>query len=240
MRMRKKDSLAAQNPPAPTADVIPLRPKADGHSAIVSFAPDQIVFRQGDRGEAVYFLHSGCAKVHMLSTSGREAVMMILGPGEFFGESAMLEGAKFICSVTTMSECTIERIETVEAWRRMREDPAFARPFMDFLVTRNRRYLSDVSDHHFYTTEQRLARALLRLPDFSGCCGSDGSCGERPEKLPRISQEMLAEMVGTTRSRVNFFMNKFRRLGMIEYDNKADGHLVVHRTLATVLRPDKA
>jgi CRP-like cAMP-binding protein len=231
--MRKKHSLAANNPPAATADVIPLRPKADGHSAIVSVPSDEIVFRQGDRGEAVYFLHSGCAKVHMLSKSGREAVLMILGPGEFFGESAMLEGAAFVCTVTTLSECTIERIEAAEAWRRLSEDPVFARPFMDFLVARNRRYLGDLSDHHFYTTEQRLARALLRLPDISGCCG-----GGLQEKLPRISQEMLAEMVGTTRSRVNFFMNKFRRLGMIEYDNKADGHLVVHRTLATVLRPD--
>lgn len=227
--MRKKDSLAAKSPPAPPADVIPLRPKADGNPAISDIAPDQIVFRQGDRGEAVYFLHSGSAKVHVLSKSGREAVIMILGPGDFFGESAMLEGAAFICTVTTLSQCTIERIEVVEAWRRLREDPDFARPFMDFLVMRNRRYLTDVSDHHFYTTEQRLARVLLRLPDLGGG-------GARQVKLPRISQEMLAEMVGTTRSRVNFFMNKFRRLGMIEYDNKADGHLVVHRSLGNVLQ----
>lgn len=230
--MRKKDSLAAKNPPTATADVIPLRPKADRHASILSAAPDQIVFRQGDRGEAIYFLHSGCAKVHLLSKSGQEAVIMILGPGEFFGESAMLGDAEFICSVTTMSECVIERIDTAEAWRRLREDPAFARPFMDFLVARTRRYLRDVSDHHFYSTEQRLARALLRLPDIGG------GGGTRQEKLPRISQEMLAGMIGTTRSRVNFFMNKFRRLGMIEYDNKADGHLVVHRSLATMLQHD--
>jgi CRP/FNR family transcriptional regulator, cyclic AMP receptor protein len=229
--MRKKDSLAASSPPAPTADVIPLRPKADGNSAITSVAPDETVFRQGDRGEAVYFLHSGSAKVHVLSKSGREAVIMILGPGDFFGESAMLEGADFICSVTTLSECTIERIEATEAWRRLREDPEFARPFMDFLVMRNRRYLGDVRDHHFYTTEQRLARVLMRLPDLGGG-------GARQVKLPRLSQEMLAEKVGTTRSRVNFFMNKFRRLGMIEYDNKADGHLVVHRSLGNVLQHD--
>jgi CRP/FNR family cyclic AMP-dependent transcriptional regulator len=229
--MRKKDSLAAKHPPTATADVIPLRPKADRHASILSVAPDQIVFRQGDRCEAVYFLHSGSAKVHVLSKSGQEAVMMILGPGEFFGESAMLEGAEFICSVTTMSECIIERIDAAEAWRRLREDPIFARPFMDFLVTRNRRYLTDVRDHHFFTTEQRLARVLMRLPNVGGG-------GARQEKLPRISQEMLAEMVGTTRSRVNFFMNKFRRLGMIEYDNKADGHLVVHRALASVLQRD--
>jgi CRP/FNR family cyclic AMP-dependent transcriptional regulator len=229
--MRKKHSLAAKNPPAATADVIPLRPKVEHHAATASVAPDQIVFRQGDRAEAVYFLHSGCAKVHVLSKSGREAVIMILGPGDFFGEGAMLAQAGRVCSVTTMSECVVERIENAEAWRRLREEPVFARAFMDFLVTRNRRYLTDLSDHHFHTTEQRLARALLRLPDSGG--------GEaRQAKLPRLSQEMLAEMVGTTRSRVNFFMNKFRRLGMIEYDNKADGHLVVHRSLCNVLRRD--
>jgi CRP/FNR family transcriptional regulator, cyclic AMP receptor protein len=229
--MRKKDSLAARNSPAASADVIPLWPEASSHPAITSVAADQIIFRQGDRSEAVYFLRSGYAKVHLLSKSGREAVMMILGPGEFFGESAMLEGAAFICSVTAMSECMVERIEAAEAWRRLREDPDFARPFVDFMVMRNRRYLSDLSDHHFYTTEQRLARALLRLPGLDGDNGQTG-------KPPRISQEMLAEMVGTTRSRVNFFMNKFRRLGMIDYDNKADGHLVVHRSLANVARRD--
>jgi CRP/FNR family transcriptional regulator, cyclic AMP receptor protein len=227
--MRKKGRLVAESPPAATADVIPLRPKADRYASIASVAPDQMVFRQGDHCEAVYYLHSGSAKVHVLSKSGREAVIMILGPGEFFGESAMLVQGERVCSVTTLSECTIERIEGVEAWRRLREDAVFAREFMDFLVTRNRRYLTDLSDHHFHTTEQRLARALLRLPDIGG--------GRHP-KLPRISQEMLAEMIGTTRSRVNFFMNKFRRLGMIEYDNKADGHLVVHRSLGNVLRND--
>jgi CRP/FNR family transcriptional regulator, cyclic AMP receptor protein len=231
MRMRKKASLAAKDSSAATADVIQLRPEAGSHASITSVAPDQIIFRQGDRCEAVYFLHSGTAKVHVLSKSGREAVIMILGPGDFFGESAMLDAAGRICSVTSMSECMVERIEAAEAWRRLREDPVFAKPFMDFLVTRNRRYLTDLSDHHFYTTEQRLARALLRLLDIGGGAA-------RQVKLPRISQEMLAEMVGTTRSRVNFFMNKFRRLGMIEYDSKADGHLVVHRSLAGVLRHD--
>jgi CRP-like cAMP-binding protein len=229
--MRKKDSLAAEHPPAASADVIPLRPKVDHHAAVARIASDQIIFRQGDRCETVYFLHSGCAKVHVLSKSGREAVILILGPGDFFGESAMLAQAGRVCSVTTLSDCVVERIESAEAWRRLREDPVFARAFMDFLVTRNRRYVADLSEHHFLTTEQRLARALLRLPDVGGA-------NARAAKLPRISQEMLAEMIGTTRSRVNFFMNKFRRLGMIEYDNKADGHLVVHRSLANVLRRD--
>lgn len=231
VQMRKKDSLAAKNSPAATADVIPLRPKADRHAAITTVASDQTIFRQGDRCDAVYCLHSGAAKVHVLSQSGSEAVIMIAGPGDFIGEGCMLEQAERVCSVTTMTQCEIERIEAAEAWQRLRNDPGFAREFMDFLVTRNRRYLSDLSDHHFHTTEQRLARALLRLPDIGGGRG-------RHAKLPRISQEMLAEMVGTTRSRVNFFMNKFRRLGMIEYSSKAGGYLLVHRSLETVLRRD--
>jgi CRP-like cAMP-binding protein len=233
--MRKKDSLAAQNTPAATADVIPLRPMADRHAAIITLAPDQLIFRMGDRCDAVYCLHSGAAKIHVLSQSGSEAVIMIAGPGDFIGEGCMLNRAEAerICSVTTMTECQIERIEAAEAWQRLRSDPVFAQEFMDFLVTRNRRYLTDLSDHHFYTTEQRLARALLRLPDIGGGRGRG-----RYAKLPRLSQEMLAEMIGTTRSRVNFFMNKFRRLGMIEYNNKADGHLLVHRSLETVLRRD--
>ncbi len=230
--MRKKDGLAAKSSSAATADVIPLRPKADRHAAIATVAPDQTIFRQGDRCDAVYCLHAGAAKVHVLSQSGSEAVIMIAGPGDFIGEGCMLEQAERVCSVTTMTECEIERIEAAAAWQRLRNDPAFAREFMHFLVTRNRRYLSDLSDHHFHTTEQRLARALLRLPNIGG--GGDG----RHARLPRISQEMLAEMVGTTRSRVNFFMNKFRRLGMIEYNSKADAHLVVHPSLATVLRRD--
>jgi CRP-like cAMP-binding protein len=229
-QMPKKGSLAAENA-AVTADVISLLPDVSSRASVAIIAADQIIFRQGDNCEAVYHLHSGNAKVHVLSKSGREAVIMILGPGDFFGESAMLEQAGRICSVSTMSECTVERIETVEVWRRLRNEPSFARSFMDFLVTRNRRYLADLSDHHFYTTEQRLARALLRLPDIGS--------GDRPAGKPlRISQEMLAVMIGTTRSRVNYFMNKFRRAGMIEYDNKADGHLVVHRTLTAVLRSD--
>jgi CRP-like cAMP-binding protein len=228
--MPKTGSPAAESG-ASRADVIALLPAISQRAAIAHVHPDQTIFRQGEPCDALFYMRTGAAKVHVLSQSGREAVILLIGPGDFFGEGCMLDEAQRVCSVTTMAECTIERIESADVWRRLREDPGFAKMLMDFLVTRNRRYLADLSEHHFYSTEQRLARTLLRLPNLDGGNGQAG-------KPPRISQEMLAEMVGTTRSRVNFFMNKFRRLGMIDYDNKAAGHLVVHRSLAAVARRD--
>ena len=186
---------------------------------------------QGDACDDVFYIHAGIAKVYVISKSGREAVIITLGAGDFFGEGALLESAQRVATVSTITPCTIERIEIAEAWHRIRTDQDFAKKFMDFLVTRNRRYFIDLSDHHFHSTEQRLARTLLRLA---------GIPGERREAVsPRISQETLAEMIGTTRSRVNFFMNKFRRLGMIEYRGGARGNFVVHHSLADVLTTER-
>jgi CRP/FNR family cyclic AMP-dependent transcriptional regulator len=186
---------------------------------------------QGDACDDVFYIHAGIAKVYVISKSGREAVIITLGAGDFFGEGALLESARRVATVSTITPCTIERIEIAEAWHRIRTDPDFAKRFMDFLVTRNRRYFTDLSDHHFHSTEQRLARTLLRLA---------GIPGEKREAVsPRISQETLAEMIGTTRSRVNFFMNKFRRLGMIEYRGGARSNFVVHHSLADVLTTER-
>jgi CRP/FNR family cyclic AMP-dependent transcriptional regulator len=192
---------------------------------------NQSIFQQGEPCGEIFYLHAGTAKIHMLSPSGREAVIMVIGPGEFFGEGALLDQAQRIATVTALTECTVERLEVADAWQLLRDDRTFGKKLMDFLVTRNRRYLTDLSDHHFHSTEQRLARALLQLPRI------DGGTAKRP-KTPRISQEMLAEMIGTTRSRVNFFMNKFRDLGMIEYDNRSDGDFIVHNSLAHLLERD--
>jgi len=156
--MRKKQALVARKAPVATADVIAFRPTDGGHAAIAHIPSDEPIFRQGEPCDALFYLRVGAAKVHVLSKSGREAVIMILGPGDFFGESAMLHDAPRICSVTTITPCTVERIESAEAWRRLREEPSFARVFMDFVVNRNRRYLIDLSGHHFYPTEKRLAR----------------------------------------------------------------------------------
>ena len=151
---------------------------------------------------------------------------MILGPGEFFGEGAMLDNARRVATVTTMTECILERIEVAETWRRLREDPAFAKMFMNFLLLRNRRALVDLTDLHFHSTEKRLARMLLRLPRTD-------TKGLRRMAEPRLSQATLADMIGTTRSRVSFFMNKFRRQGLIAYGRHGRIKLCMNRCSET-------
>ena len=186
------------------------------------------MFVQGDPCDDLFYIHAGITKVYVVSKSGREAVIITLGAGDFFGEGALLDTARRVATVSTITPCTIERIDVAQAWERIRTDQDFAKKFMSFLVTRNRRYFIDLSDHHFHSTEQRLARTLLRL--------AEGLPAQKREAAsPRISQETLAEMIGTTRSRVNFFMNKFRRLGMIEYRGGTKSNFVVHRSLADVL-----
>jgi CRP-like cAMP-binding protein len=214
--------------PAANSTAQSLAATANSRSLINDVSAGQIVFVQGDVCDDLFYIHAGIAKVYVVSESGREAVIITLGSGDFFGEGSLLEAARRVATVSTITPCTIERIDVAEAWHRIRTDQDFAQKFMDFLVTRNRRYFIDLSDHHFHSTEQRLARTLLRL--------AEGLAGEKPEAVsPRISQETLAEMIGTTRSRVNFFMNKFRRLGMIEYRGSARSNFVVHQSLADIL-----
>jgi CRP/FNR family cyclic AMP-dependent transcriptional regulator len=202
-----------------------------GSGSMAKVSRNQSMIRQGEPCGDIFYLHDGTAKIHMLSPSGREAVIMVIGPGDFFGEGALLDQAQRIATVTALTECTVEHIEVAETWQLLRDDKVFAKKLIDFLVTRNRRYLADLSDHHFHSTEQRLARALLQLPDVNGGTAKHAT-------TPRISQETLAEMIGTTRSRVNFFMNKFRELGMIEYDHRSDSNFIVHASLAHLLERD--
>jgi CRP/FNR family cyclic AMP-dependent transcriptional regulator len=227
VRKPQSSSPTTRNPPAnATARSLPVTTRL--RSSVSDIPAGEIVFVQGDPCDDVFYIHSGIAKVYVVSKSGREAVIVTLGAGDFFGEGALLESARRVATVSTITPCKIERIDVAGAWNRIRSDDAFARKFMDFLVTRNRRYFIDLSDHHFHSTEQRLARALLRL--------AGGLPDEKPEAVsPRISQETLADMIGTTRSRVNFFMTKFRRLGMIEYRGRAKSNFVVHRSLADIL-----
>ena len=229
IRMSKTSGVAARKP-APTVDpaTVHLLPTT-GRSAITTVPAGQTLFRQGDRCEAVFYIRAGAAKVHVVAKSGREAVLMLIGPGDFFGEGCLLDNVRRLANLTTITECTIERIEIAETWQRMHIDPEFAKVFVGFLVNRNRRHLTDLSDLHFHSTEKRLARLLLRLAKIPR--------GDAPgSRQPSISQEMLADMIGTTRSRVNFFMNKFRRLGMIGYRGKIDDSLVVYGSLASILR----
>jgi|SRR5579862_1371722 len=212
------------------SDRIVVSPRTGGKgTSIARVAADQTIFVQGEPCDALYYLKTGVAKVTVTSESGQEAVLAIIVSGDFFGEGCMLDNSLRVATVTAMTECTIERIETAETRRRIRNDPAFLKKFVDFLVRRNRRYLRNVRDHHFHSTEKRLARTLLLLAKADN---NDSAA------LARLRQETLASMIGATRSRVNFFMNKFRRLGMIEYTGNPDDKLVVHRSLADILSAD--
>jgi CRP/FNR family transcriptional regulator, cyclic AMP receptor protein len=189
-----------------------------------AIATGQSVFRQGAPADSAFYLHAGLVKISVLSKSGREAVLLVVGPGNLFGESCLTRDAKRAASAIAMTDSLVQRIAASTLHRAIAEEPAFARLLIDRLLIRSRRLQEDLADHHFRSTEKRLARTLLRLARIDR---GDGIGSE----LPHLGQTELAEMIGTTRSRVNFFMNKFRRLGFIHYDGK----LIVNRSLAQIV-----
>jgi CRP/FNR family cyclic AMP-dependent transcriptional regulator len=183
-----------------------------------------IIFSQGDVADAVFYIKEGKVKVVVVSKQGKEAVVALLGVDEFFGEGCLIGQPKRLAAAITMSECTIMRVGKNEIQRLLREEPMFSQMFMSHILTRKDRVEADLVDQLFNSTEKRLARLLLLLANF----GKEG----RPEPImTKISQEVLAEMIGTTRSRVSHFMNKFRELGFIDYN----GHLEVHSSLLSVV-----
>ena len=181
----------------------------------------QVIFSQGDPADALFYVQRGKVKVTTLSSHGKEAVVAILGAGDFFGEGCLAGQPLRISTVAAMADSSIARLDKAAVIRVLHEQPAFSELFMAYLLARNIRMEADLIDQLFNSSEKRLARLLLLLANF----GKEG----RPQPVvAKISQETLAEMIGTTRSRVSFFMNKFRRLGFIEYN----GHLEVHSSLA--------
>jgi CRP/FNR family cyclic AMP-dependent transcriptional regulator len=189
---------------------------------------NQIVYAQGDPADSVFYVHDGKVKVTVLSEQGKEAVVAILGPEEFFGQGCLPGQPRRMATVSAMTECEIMRLEKQAIMRVLRDEPAFSERFVSHLLARTIRVEEDLIDQLFNSSEKRLARALLLLANF----GKEG----RPEPIiANVSQETLAEMVGTTRSRVNFFMNKFRQLGFIEYN----GTLKVHSSLLSVVLHDQ-
>jgi len=184
----------------------------------------QIIFAQGDAADAVFYIKKGKIKVTVVSTQGKEAVVAILGVDEFVGEGCLIGQPKRLATATAMTDCETMRVEMVEILRVLREEPAFSQMFIAHILARNARVEADLIDQLFNSTEKRLARVLLLLANF----GKEG----RPEPvIAKISQETLAEMIGTTRSRVSHFMNKFRQLGFIDYN----GHLEIHSSLLGVV-----
>ncbi len=197
---------------------------------ILSFSRKQVIFAQGDPANAVFYIQKGKVRLTVVSKSGREATIGLLADGFFFGEGALAGQALRMGSATTVTDCTLLRIEKKSMMKALHREHAFSDLFVAYLLARNIRYEEDLVDQLFNSSEKRLARVLLLLAHF----GKDGV----PELvIPKVSQETLAEMVGTTRSRVSFFMNRFRKLGFVDYNG---GGLQVHSSLLTVVLHDCA
>ncbi len=202
--------------------------KVNGGRVTSDYRKDQIVYTQGEPADSVFYIQSGNVKKTVVSEQGKEAVVALLGTGDFFGEGSLSGQPRRLATVSTMTECVIVRITKAEITRLIHEEPAFAELFIAHLLARNERVEGDLIDQLFNSSEKRLARVLLILANF----GKEG----RPEPIAtKISQETLAEMIGTTRSRVSFFMNKFRELGFIDYN----GHIEVHSSLLDVVLREK-
>jgi len=195
---------------------------------IVGLKKDQIIFSQGDPADTILYIQSGKAKLTVVSSAGKEATIALLGAGDFLGEECIANSQPLrMATATAISEGKALRIDRKEMIRALHQEHDLADIFVSYLLARNLRVQEDLVDQLFNSSEKRLARILLLLAQF----GKEGT----PETvIPRITQETLAEMVGTTRSRVSFFMNRFRKLGFIEYN----GELQIHRSLLNIVLHD--
>ncbi|MCU1270886.1 MAG: Crp/Fnr family transcriptional regulator [Acidobacteriaceae bacterium] len=201
----------------------------NGGRKITDFPKKQTIFVQGDLSDAVFYIQKGKVKLTVVSQRGKEATIAILGEGEFFGEGCLTGQPLRLSSATAMTDCSVMRIEKHSMMEVLHREHAFSDMFVAYLLTRNIRYEEDLVDQLFNSSEKRLARVLLLLAHF----GKEG----KPEvAIPKITQETLAEMVGTTRSRVSFFMNRFRKLGFIDY--QAGDELQVHSSLLNIVLHD--
>ena len=194
---------------------------------IVQYRNKQVVFSQGDAAARVFYIQKGRVKLTVVSKNAKEAVVAILGDGDFLGEGCLAGQLLRISTATAISPSSILEIRKSAMMRVLREEQAFAERFIAHILARNIRFEADLVDQLFNSSEKRLARTLLLLARY-------GKAGKPEPIVPKISQETLAEMVGTTRSRVSFFMNKFRKLGFIEYN----GGLSVHSSLLNVVLID--
>jgi CRP/FNR family cyclic AMP-dependent transcriptional regulator len=193
---------------------------------LVRYAPDAVVFAQGDAANSVFYLEDGGVRLSVLSTRGKEAVIAMLGPGDFFGEGCLAGQPQRMCTAKALGKTAALRIRKADMAKALHEQPDFSDRFIAHMLSRNIRVEEDLVDQLFNSSEKRLARTLLLLAQY----GKE----DAPRMLPKVSQETLAEMVGTTRSRVNVFMNKFRKLGFVEYN----GGLKVNRSLLSVVLHD--
>jgi len=196
---------------------------------IIQLAPKDSFFSQGDPADSVFYLQKGRAKVTVVSVAGKEATITLFSAGDFVGEEALAAVAGLrLATATAITACTALKIRREEMIRVMHEEHEFSDLFLKFLLERSMRIQADLVDQLFNSSEKRLARILLLMAEF-------GKPGESEQYIPKITQETLAEMIGTTRSRVSFFMNRFRKLGFIEYN----GRIKVHRSLLNAVLLDQ-
>jgi CRP/FNR family cyclic AMP-dependent transcriptional regulator len=190
----------------------------------IDYPPSAVIFAQGEMAPSVMFLERGSVRLSVVSEGGKEAVIAVLDAQNFFGEGCLAGQPKRMATATAMGACRVLSIEKDEMQRQLKDQPAFSDRFLSHMLMRNIRIEEDLIDQLFNSSEKRLARTLLLLARY-------GKEDMPHHVLPKLSQELLAEMVGTTRSRVNFFMNKFRKLGFIEYN----GGLKIHSSLLSVV-----
>lgn len=199
----------------------------DGGRSVTEYRKNRKIFSQGDAADAVYYVQQGQVKVFVISEHGKEAVVALHGKGDFFGEGCLTGQALRLATAAAMTDCIIMRINKAAVVRVLHDEPKFTEMFLSYILARNARVEEDLVDQLFNSSEKRLARVLLLMANF-------GKEGRLEPILTKISQETLAEMVGTTRSRVNYFMNKFRKLGFIDYN----GALEIHNSLLNVVLHD--
>jgi CRP/FNR family transcriptional regulator, cyclic AMP receptor protein len=224
--VRQEDDL--RKPAKVLFDPIAFLAKVGTGKTILDYRKNQVVFRQGEIADKVFYIQKGRIKVVVLSELGKEAVVGILEPGQFFGEGCLNGHPLRVATTTAMEDCVITAITKDAMLETLHREPTFSALFMTYLLSRNSRIEEDLVDQLFNSSEKRLARLLLLLAHF----GKEG----RPQPISMdVSQETLAEMIGTTRSRVSFFMNKFRKLGLISYNGKIE----VHNSMLNAVLHDK-
>src|SRR6266850_471770 len=227
MASRKTAMLSAKSQPIPSFELRKFLDSSGIKRTITKYSRSTVVFSQGDPAADVFYVQLGSIKLSVLSRTGKEAVVAIFSPGDFFGEGCLAGQPRRMATASALSASTVLVIEKSEMLEMLHTEPTLADRFLTHMLARNIRVEEDLVDHLFNSSEKRLARALLLLARY-------GKPTAEARVLPNLSQEVLAEMVGTTRSRVNFFMNKFRKLGFIEYN----GGLKINSSLVSVVLHD--
>jgi CRP/FNR family transcriptional regulator, cyclic AMP receptor protein len=227
MISEEKEPLIPKSKSKTPFDIKAFLTKANGRKTIVSHRTGSTIFVQGDPADAIFYIQKGKVKLTVVSKRGKEAVIALLRDGDFFGEGCLAGQPLRMASAITLSNCSIMKLAKTGVVLLLHEEPLFSELFVAHLLCRNIKIEEDLVDQLFNSSEKRLARVLLLLANF-------GKEGTPEEVIPKMSQETLAEIVGTTRSRVSFFMNRFRKLGFIEYN----GRLKIHSSLLNVILHD--